>query len=174
MSKKLIALLILVGIAGVAIGIFTNWNPIATVQAFIKNPLGSLQPALDFIKQNIVGSILGFFTAIGLAVKAVQGIKQSGRRVEEDLKGQVSNLSTVNAELQTSKEQLETQFKETTLTYSDNFKEMSGNFVKVQEELRDERERNEQLAKQLQDEQEYYQGEIKRLKDKAEKAKLVA
>ena len=88
MSKKTWLLIILVGITGVAIGIITKWNPIATIQSFIQNPLIILewtQPLLKFIEQNIVGSIIGLASGIGLAAKAVQNIRQSGKQTIETL-----------------------------------------------------------------------------------------
>lgn len=176
MSKKLSLLAILFFVIG-AVMCLLNFNPITSIQTFIQNPstiLPLLNTATEYIKQNIVGFIAGIGMMVGLVAKAVSSLKQTQQTNQENLNQIRSESTTAINKLTMDKEQAETQLKETTQTYSQNFADMSENYVKLQDQLQDVTAENKQLVKQLADERTYYQKQIENFEAEKRKAKLVA
>lgn len=115
--NKTTVLVILVGVAiGVAICLFTNWNPITTFQSFIANPQEYLQSIIPTVQQHyqtILAGLSGFGVTLGIANKAYNKTKQEAKETANILNSQISKLKTdheqekakLEGQIQTLKEQ---------------------------------------------------------------------
>lgn len=162
MSKKLWVLIILLGIIGVAIGLYIDFNPITTIQNLIQNPTS----IIEWIKGIPLALWLSIGSAIGGVVTAIavltRNVTQYKQQTQQNVNQIKSDSATAINKLSIEKQEAETQLTETTKTYSENLKTISENYAKTQEQLQD----ITASTKQLEAERNYLAQKVKELEAK--------
>jgi len=179
MSKKLIFLAFLFVVIGVALGWYCAWHPqqVSEALTLIQNPSELLPKAWSFVQQywqllttGIVTALVPLFLAAYRFMQLKQQIEQTKQQTEQTIQVNEAQANETITTLATQKTAAENKLTETTNEYSTKFTEMSGNYVKLQDNYQDELTKNEQLAKQVMDQGSY----IDDLKRKLEKLKVEA
>lgn len=171
MSKKLLLFATLIIVVGLAIGFyFTHFDPISSIQTAINNPASIIQwikgiPLTAWVSLvSVCGGIIS--TVLILASK----IKQYTQQTEENVATIKGTYTEALNKESTARTAAETELKKTTLTYSSDLKEISGNYMEIQDKLEEATLANKQLAT----ERDYYYNEWKKLQEKLNQPQRIA
>lgn len=103
MSKTALILIVLCGLAGLALVYFFDFNPVSSMTSFIQDPMGSLQNLPNTLISNwqpVATGVGGAISALALVSRTYSQKKQEAQEIQGNLQGEITAVSEAKAKVE--------------------------------------------------------------------------